>query len=44
MFAIALQFASIVFLHDFNPAITPWLHEDAQVFDLAYQIMHMIHG
>mgnify|MGYP006878011141 CR=1 FL=1 len=42
MFAIAAQYLSIIFLHDFNPAITPWLHEDAPVLDLAYQIMHLL--
>lgn len=44
MFDLALQFLSIVFLHDFNPALTPGLMEDAPIFDAAYALMHALHG
>lgn len=44
MIGIMLQFASIVFTHDFNPVLTPGLMEDAPVFDLAYALMEKIWG
>lgn len=44
MFGLLLQFLSIVVCHDFNPALTPGLMEDAPVFDAAYALMHALHG
>lgn len=43
MFDIALQFVSIVFHHDYDPALTPWLMEDSPVFDVAYALMNALH-
>lgn len=44
MFAVFLQFLSIVVLHDFNPALTPGVMEDDAVFDFAYTLMNALHG
>ena len=38
MIGVILQFASIVFLGDFNPALTPGVMEDSEIFELAYAI------
>lgn len=42
MMGIILQFFSIVLLHDFNPALTPGMMEDAPIFDVAYAIMEKV--
>lgn len=42
MIGIILQFLSIVFLHDFNPALTPGLVEDAAILEPAYALMNLV--
>ena len=44
MIGIFAQLFSIVFLHDFNPALTPGLMEDDASLDMAYALMELIHG
>lgn len=44
MIGIVLQWVSIIFNHDFNPALTPGLMEDSQIFDGAFQIMRVVWG
>lgn len=42
MFALLMQLLSIVFLHDFNPALTPGLMEDAPVLNSAYAVRDLL--
>lgn len=42
MFALFAQMFSIIFLHDFNPALTPGLFEDAPVLDSAYAVRDLL--
>lgn len=38
MLSLLAQMFSIVFLHDFNPALTPGLLEDSPLLDTAYAV------
>lgn len=42
MFGFLAQLFSIVFLHDFNPALTPGLAEDFVLFEPAYMVMNLV--
>ena len=39
---MALQWFSIVLLHDYNPALTPYLHEDSVLLAPAYAVMDAV--
>lgn len=42
MLGIVAQLFSIVFLHDYNPALTPGLEEDSVLFEPAYTVMNLL--
>ena len=42
MLGIVAQMCSIVFLHDFNPVLTPGLEEDSVLFEPAYAVMNLL--
>lgn len=42
MLGIIAQLFSIVFLHDYNPALTPGLMEDSALFEPAYAVMNLL--
>ncbi len=44
MIGFLAQLFSIVFLHDFNPALTPGLAEDFVLFEPAYAMMNIVHA
>lgn len=44
LFDLLAQYVSIVFAHDFNPVLTPGLHEDSVLLAPAYALMDLLHN